>query len=341
MAEQFVRQLTMLRAVPRHPRKTTTRQIREALAAQGYEVTQRTVQRDLKHLADYLPDLRTDGNPDQAGWYWQRDSLRDLPGLDTARAMTFALAQRFLRPLLPPAILDQLKPYFDDAQRVLAQLDRPGFAGWMDKVRILPRTQPLIPASVVPEVVEGVYTALLEGRQFRARYRRRHGDEAEYLFNPLGLVARDSVIYLVATLWDYSDPRHFALHRFLRCELQSTPAQVPDGFSLDDYLRTGSFLYPTEPSAPMALAVRFSREAALHLEETPVSLDQVLVPDSPGWVRLTATLTDSQQLRWWLLGFGSQVEVLGPPELRHWFAQEVRQLAERYRPAEGDDRPLA
>lgn len=330
MPDQFVRQLTMLHAVPRHPRKITTRELLRVLEEQGHVVTQRTVQRDLNTLAEYFPDLETDGNRDMAGWSWRRSSLKDFPSLDTPMAMTFVLAQRFLKPLMPPAILGQLQPYFDAAHRQLSALNRPGFASWSDKVRVLPRTQPLIPAAILPEVVDLIYQALLEHRQFRGRYRRRDRDVAEYVFNPLGLVVRDSVIYLVATLWDYEDPLHFALHRFLHGEQLETPATIPTGFSLDAYLSTGTFQYPADDTATIPLVMRIGEDAALHLEETPLSGDQTLTPDEPGWVRLTATVQDSQQLRWWLLGFGSQVEVLEPEELRNWFKEQVMGLAGLY-----------
>jgi len=45
---------------------------------------------------------------------------------------------------------------------------------------------------------------------------------------------------------------------------------------------------------------------------------------------LTATVEDDQTLRWWLLGFGSRVEVLEPAELRAEIAAQVNAAAHRY-----------
>lgn len=59
--------------------------------------------------------------------------------------------------------------------------------------------------------------------------------------------------------------------------------------------------------------------AAEHLYETPLSMDQVITPDKQdGWVRVEATIRDTSQLRWWLLGFGEQVQVLRPSSLRRY-----------------------
>jgi hypothetical protein len=62
-----------------------------------------------------------------------------------------------------------------------------------------------------------------------------------------------------------------------------------------------------------------------------LSTDQIITPlaDSQ-WVR--ATVADTDQLRWWLLGFGNQVEVLEPVELREEFRWIARGLLDMYEP---------
>jgi predicted DNA-binding transcriptional regulator YafY len=316
VSEQFMRQLAMLRAVSRYPAKSTTGQISERLAQQGYSVDLRTIQRDLKRFSGWFPDLQSDGKKGPQGWYWRREArIEDLPGLDVPMAVTFMLAERFLDRLLPPAVLRQLNPYFRSARRVLGEEDRryrTDVTGWADKVRVISRSQPLIPADIESTVIQVVYQALLEGKQFRGRYRRRDGDEAEYVFHPLGLVVRESVIYLVAAVWDYRDPRHYALHRFRECRMSRDNTDPPEDFKLDEYLSSGTFQYAEPEGAEIQLIALFTEDVALHLRETPLSTDQRMNAERDGWVRITATVKDSQQLRWWLLGFGGQVEVVGP-----------------------------
>jgi predicted DNA-binding transcriptional regulator YafY len=326
-----MRQLATLQAVPRSGAKIGTRQLCDRLAQQGYELTQRTVQRDLKGFSELFPGLKSDGNPDQAGWFWQRDStLLDLPGLDIPMAMTFILAQRYLSRLMPPAVLNQLQSYFDSSVTILNRLDRPSYAKWVDRVRILPRSQPLLPAEVEDDVVVVVYQALLEGRQFRGRYQRRDGDEAEYEFHPLGLVIRESVIYMVATVWDYQDPRHYALHRFRHATLLDALATQQDDFDFDTYLMTGAFEYVGPSKVDIRLMARFSARVATHLSETPLSEDQMITSDGEGFFRIEATVKCSNQLRWWILGFGDQVEVLEPQSLRDEIAETLRNASDYY-----------
>ncbi len=81
----------------------------------------------------------------------------------------------------------------------------------------------------------------------------------------------------------------------------------------------------------MRLKLRFKATPAAALYETPLSEDQVITPlEDKGWVLVTATVADTDQLHWWLLGFGSQVEVLEPLELREKFQAIARSLLDVY-----------
>ncbi len=253
----------------------------------------------------------------------------DFPAIDPKTALTFKLAESFLSDLIPPTVMDILRPYLDSAGQVLSELDTPGYGAWPDKVRIIPRTQPLIPATIDPQVLRVIYDALLHEIRFRGRYRRRVGDEAEYDFNPLGLIFRGSVIYLVATVWEYRDPRHYALHRFTRCELLGKRLSRPEGFSLDSYIETGTFQY-ADRTKDIRITLLFSASVAIHLRETPLSEDQQIAKKRDGRTQIRATVKDSDQLRWWLLGFGSQVEIVRPKALRDEFKEKAKRMAMLY-----------
>jgi predicted DNA-binding transcriptional regulator YafY len=58
--------------------------------------------------------------------------------------------------------------------------------------------------------------------------------------------------------------------------------------------------------------------------------DQQIVADGAGAVRVSATVLDTKELRWWLLGFGDQVTVLGPARLRDQMRDTVAGMAAGY-----------
>ncbi|MFP3409898.1 WYL domain-containing protein, partial [Pseudomonas sp. SIMBA_065] len=65
---------------------------------------------------------------------------------------------------------------------------------------------------------------------------------SEYILNPIAIIQRGVIIYLLATRTD--DPeaiiRTFALHRFDSVEILETAAKTPENFQLDTYLDEGS-----------------------------------------------------------------------------------------------------
>jgi len=51
MSDTLMRQWQMLRLIPRHPVKVATAELIQRLADEGFETTQRTLQRDLMRLS--------------------------------------------------------------------------------------------------------------------------------------------------------------------------------------------------------------------------------------------------------------------------------------------------
>ncbi len=66
----------------------------------------------------------------------------------------------------------------------------------------------------------------------------------------------------------------------------------------------------------------------MHLGESRLASDQRLTAQDDGRVLVEATVKNNADLRWWLLGFGSAVEVLEPGSLRQEFREEARRMAE-------------
>lgn len=83
---------------------------------------------------------------------------------------------------------------------------------------------------------------------------------------------------------------------------------------------------------PIVLRALSARSAGEHLYETPLSLQQQLLPlnEDEGRLELVATVPNTRELQWWLLGLGEGVEVMAPPELRAEIGRIVVQMAHRY-----------
>ena len=123
---------------------------------------------------------------------------------------------------------------------------------------------------------------------------------------------------------DYTDIRLLAVHRIQSAEVLDKPAKTPKKFDLSKYISQGALGFGG--SDEIKLVVRFTAPAVEHLRETPLSLNQKIEPDKAGWMCVHATVPDTPQLRWWLLGFGGLVEVLEPTSLREEFENMTQSL---------------
>lgn len=322
------RLLDLLRLIPRGPRSMTTTEITERLTVLGHKVDVRTVQRDLATLELKFPlQCRAEGRTNH--WYWdRRQPPLEIPKLTGSAAIALLLVRDYLSPLLPTAVFDELSPYFLNAQETLkgTKLQR-----WRERVRMIGRGTMLRAPDIEPAVRDAVYQALLEGRQLEADYRSAGSTELrKFTINPVALVAKDEVLYLVATLWDYEDPRQLALHRMTRPKLLDQPAKLPHVFDLQSYIEEDKeFAYPVSPEK-IKLVALLDEWVATHVRERSLSGDQQLEPHDNERVLLRATVSDTNELRWWLLSFGDQVEVLKPDRLRRDFKATARRLAAMY-----------
>jgi predicted DNA-binding transcriptional regulator YafY len=87
MSETLVRQWTMLKMLPRSPRRIDTASIQNRLRDDGFVVSLRTIQRDLQLLSVVFP-LECDERDKPFGWHWMRDAESyGLPGMSPQKAV--------------------------------------------------------------------------------------------------------------------------------------------------------------------------------------------------------------------------------------------------------------
>ena len=326
--DSLLRYFDMLCLIPKAPHSISTPELQEKLESTGYEVDLRTVQRDLIKLsASPLFPITSTENTKPLRWFWMDNSSpMQFPLMSTDEALTFKLAETFLEPLLPPSVRSRLTGYFQLAN---ARLQESKFDCWADKVRIVPNNLSLHSPEISPAILTVIYDAVLNNRRFRGTYQAVYKSKKTYEINPLGLVFRHNLIYLVATIGDYTDIKQLALHRFHDATLSDRIVHVPDGFNLDDYIAHGEFDLPFGDEIELTLKINsFMKQL---LSETPLSETQSIQGIDDEYSLVQATVKDTGQLRWWIQSFGSSIEVIEPLDLREEFAQEARALMAIYR----------
>lgn len=324
----LARQWELLTLLPSRGPGKTTRELGEQLKDAGFEVTKRTVERDLASLQESFPLDCNDRSPPY-GWRWSPDAGLPIPGLTLGEAVSLCLLENYLQPLLPASVVSVLAPRFNAAAKKLDSLaEEHTIARWTDKVRTVSPSLPFLPPKVAEGVLETVQEAVLRERQIKVEYQSFHTPEptAQWL-HPLAIVQRGPVTYLVATAFNYGDIRLYAVHRIVTACLTEKAAKNNAGFDLDTYIAKGGLQFGDGET--LCLEARVSEDLAWVLRETPIAEGMTLEPEGAEW-QLTATVADSWQLRWWILSQGSGITVLSPQVLREGIVEELAQTLAAY-----------
>lgn len=324
-SDALIRRILMLARLPRAPKKISSSELKEALESEGYRVTLRTIERDLAQLSAAFP-LECDDREKPYGWSWQRTAeLLAIPGMSVRQAVVLLTAQKHLESQLPANLHQELLPLFQQAHATLGR-SAPQASHWPQRVAQVANTQPLIAPDIAQDVLHSVHAALYHGHQLEITYQRRGAEDTrQHRLHPFLLVQRGPVFYLAGQILGKEDITLFAMHRIRSGHCLPTGARAMSESTRRDIMQKVAAGFAL--GEPIALRLHMRRELAQHVEEAPLSPDQESCPVDAEWTQITATVHDSAQLRWWLMGFGAGVKIKAPETLAEAIRQQHREAA--------------
>ena len=302
--ETLVFALELLRRIPRR-RRITAKELHKQLQEAGLKKDLRTVQRQLKMLSERF-DIECDDREKPYGYRWieQADGFC-IPRLGLQDSLLLTLAEQYLRKILPAKLMKSMEGFFTQARYELAYHDgQHPEQEWLSKVRIVDTTQPLLPPKVKSEVFEAVSNALYENKWLKVNYRNVDGKRGDYRVMPLGLAQQGPRLYLVCRFEGFDNERSLALHRIITAEALTMSFKRPPEFDLKKYDDDGRFGFGE--GERIRLTFRINKPSGFHLLESPLSSDQE-ERELEDEYEITATVVDTEQLNWWLRGFGVAV----------------------------------
>ena len=152
--------IELLHRIPRGS-KITAPQLQRQLAAAGYERDLRSIQRHLKQITEHF-DVECDDRGKPYGYRWkQRAQGLSLPGLNQHESLLLALAEQHLRNLLPYRLVESMDAYFRQARSNLLNTGKAVLEKqWLEKVRVVSVSQPLLPPAVDSAIFSQISHAL-------------------------------------------------------------------------------------------------------------------------------------------------------------------------------------
>lgn len=308
-------------------------ELTKKLADLGYTVSLRTVQRDLVSLSEIYSLEANTKNPRDYGWRWKKGARIDIHELGTPEALALNMVKLHLSSILPSATLNALEPLFEAAEIRLDQQyknNNKKSKNWIDKIRIVQPAQVFIAPTIQPSVQDSIYRSLMDEKKLFVSYQSIDNLEPkQYELNPLGIIIRGSVYYLVATAKEYNQVTMYALHRFISAEILQKNVTIPPNFSLDEAIKSGLGHFMIEAKS-IKLKIRCDEYLTHFLTETPLSQDQVINKAIDGKSIVTATVNKTWQLDFWLRSQGGRLEVCEPKKLRENMKTELSSALSLY-----------
>jgi predicted DNA-binding transcriptional regulator YafY len=329
--------LKSIKRLSQHHVWVTIQQIVDYLNEQGYEVEKHNVRRGLSRLMALHPDLvcndnSKDGLPTRGttyGYKWTGPALPPDIGLSIPEALSLTLVKQHLKHALPHTLVGSLDSLFSQAENTLELQSKSAEARWSNKTCVIPPTQPLLPPNISIEILNCIHEALLHDEQLEVKYQNNQGVQKQMTLHPLGLMLREPSGYLIAISDQHEEPRQYALHRFKYAKRSFLPCRKPDGFNFSDYIsKHGHF----GTGDTILLEAKVNGHLRMILTETPMGKDQVLTEVSEsGWSKLSVTVQDTWQLRWWILSQGDRMVVLSPYPIVHHVVQTIGSVCQLYK----------
>jgi predicted DNA-binding transcriptional regulator YafY len=136
-------------------------------------------------------------------------------------------------------------------------------------------------------------------------------------------------LYLIG--WDETRGaiRTFKLERIEAVALTTETFEAPPEGSIEETFGAAWDIIADLPAVEVVL--RFSPTIAARVRETRWHPSERLEPADDGSLTWRARVSGTLEIRSWILGWGADVEVLAPPELRTEIATIVRAAAAAYR----------
>jgi predicted DNA-binding transcriptional regulator YafY len=183
---------------------------------------------------------------------------------------------------------------------------------------------------LLPRIHDGVSGC----RRLRLGYRDSDGEDSTVLVDPLGLVAKAGVWYLVATRRPRSGepPRLYRVSRIRSCEIEPEPAQRPAGFDLAAcWASLRRSVEHRRRGLDVTLAVDPKEQAMVRrLLAAQLQPDRGQGGIVAGRPVLRLAFAGLEHAVGSLLGLGTRVEVIDPPEVRRGLREAARALSELY-----------
>lgn len=297
--------------------------------AEDLSVSLKTIRRDLELLRNLgFPIAPRAGSHGRN--HWIAEAGGNVPNLtfDISEILSLYLGKTLMEPFVGTVLWESHQSAF---RKIKAQLKEP-VRKYLDHLRgtILQTSFRNSNYADKSQIIDDLMVAIEERRiTFLTYQSARSTEPLTYDVYPYGLVYHRGSLYLIAHSQQHSEIRTFKIDRVSGVALETLTFQKPAQFDLRDYMRQSIGIFHSDGD-PQKVIIRFHSTVAQYLLEHQWHPSQKLTKLKDGSIRAEFELNSFEELKSWVLSFGSKAIVLTPESLREEIRQEIAIMNRNY-----------
>jgi predicted DNA-binding transcriptional regulator YafY len=178
------------------------------------------------------------------------------------------------------------------------------------------------------EIINRVNEAALQKKSIEmVYYTMSRKKEGKRKVDPYRIWFFNGTFYLIGYCHMRGEIRIFALDRIKMLHQTKESFEVVEDFDFEEFMRPSFGVYQGEP---VIVRIWFSPDAAGYIKEKIWHDTQEIVPQKDGSIIFEAEVAGTEEIKFWVMSWGSKAEVIEPESLRDDIRAESEALLGRY-----------
>jgi predicted DNA-binding transcriptional regulator YafY len=291
-----------------------------------YEVSAKTIQRDVDYLKDEL-DAPIEYDATRHGLFY-RDKTWFLPAILMSEGDILALlvGTQALEMYKGTPVAGELKSIYGKLAQLLPE--KISIAPELIFSRFTFSGAPVRP--IIAQVWKGLIRGLLHQRVTTIEYASPRSEKLKvHTIHPLHMANIEGDWYVLAHETRWGDIAQFAVSRIRKVKLQETPFTPPKGFDAVKMManRFGKFIHTEGGGKTVQVIIQFTPDSAASIAERNWHPKQKQTWRKDGGLVLEFPVIDVQDIVPWVLSYGQGIQKLEPKFLRDEVVRVAKSLS--------------
>ena len=287
----------------------------------------RTVYRDLEALQIAGFPLYTKRDSHKSIWSLLDTAKRHIPiPLSLTELMALYFSRDMMKFLKNTVFYDSLESLFQKIKTTLP----PEYITYLNRIEksLEVGAKPYKPYGAHREIIDRVNEAVVQRRHIEIDYYSMSRKKASRrMIAPYKIWFFDGTFYVIGYCRLRKGVRIFALDRIKKLVETDETFEIPESFDFEAFMKSSFGVFQ---GAPVTVIVRFAADIAGYISEKIWHESQTIESQVDGSIIFTAEVAGTDEIKFWIMNWGSKAEVIAPETLRNEIRSEAEAMITHY-----------